>query len=69
MSAAVQEVAQPSDQAGKRVATLIAQLALRGHVVHRIQGGGFLVTRHSMHRHCVDVESLEAFARQVGAIT
>lgn len=68
MSAAVQERTQPVTTADKRAATLQAQLALRGHVVHRIQGGGFLVTRYNMHRHCGDVESLEAFARQVGAI-
>lgn len=49
----------------KRVATLIAQLALAGHSVHKLQDG-FLVTRWGMSRNCPDLASLVGFARQIG---
>jgi hypothetical protein len=53
----------------KRTATLIAVLAISGHAVHRKADGGFVVSRWNMARHCGDLDSLEAFAAQVGAIT
>jgi hypothetical protein len=52
----------------KLESTLIAQFALRGHAVHRLEAGGYLVSWHNCSRHCLDLEALEAFARQVGAI-
>lgn len=60
-------VVQPADL-GKAEATLMAQLALRGHATHKLTSGGFLVVRQGCSRHCSDIEALEAFARQVGAI-
>ena len=49
----------------KRLATLIAQMALAGHSVHKLQDG-FLVTRWGMSRNCPDLASLVGFARQIG---
>lgn len=54
--------------AEKHERTLIAQLALRGHAAHKLERGGYLVCWQGCSRHCGDLESLEAFARQVGAI-
>jgi len=52
----------------KHEATLTAQLALRGHAVHKLASGGYLVCWRGCTRHCGDLQSLEQFARQVGAI-
>lgn len=60
-------VAQPVDM-GKPVANLIAQYAMRGHIVHRLADGGFLVVKHGMCRECKDLQALEAFARQTGVV-
>lgn len=49
----------------KRLANIIAQMALAGHQVHRLEHG-FLVTRWGMSRHCPDLGSLAGFARQLG---
>lgn len=48
--------------------TLIAALALRGHEVHTLASGGFLVCRWGQSRACPSLEALQVFARQVGAI-
>ena len=48
-----------------RLANIIAQLALAGHQVHRLEHG-FLVTRWAMSRHCPDLRSLIGFARVLG---
>lgn len=61
-------VAPAQATTSKREATIIAALALKGHAVHRLATGGFLVSRWTGTRHCQDVESLDAFARQVGAL-
>lgn len=58
-------VGEPTDQS-KRAATLLAQLALKGHAVHRLEGGAFLVTRWGLVRRCDDLEALQDFARQMG---
>jgi hypothetical protein len=50
----------------KRLATIIAQMVMAGHQVHRLEHG-FLVTRWGMSRHCPDLGSLAGFARQIGA--
>jgi hypothetical protein len=50
----------------KRMATVIAQLALAGHQVHRLERG-WIVTRWGMTKVCSDLGALVAFARQVGA--
>lgn len=56
------------EQERKHEATLMAKLALRGHAVHRIATGGYLVCRHGYVKHCADLEALQAFAWQVGAV-
>ncbi len=53
--------------ADKRVNTAIARLAMKGHAVHRLAHGGFLVTRWTLTRECVDIDALEAFLGQIGA--
>lgn len=58
-------VGEPTDQS-KRTATLKAQFALKGHAVHRLEGGAFLVTRWGLVRACRDLDELETFARQIG---
>lgn len=50
---------------GKRVATLIAQLALAGHAVHRLEGGSFLVCHWGLVRSCPDLAALEDFAKRM----
>jgi len=67
MSAAVVDVAADV-LPEKHEATLTAALALRGHAVHKLASGGFLVCWQGHSRHCGDLESLQAFARQVGAV-
>ena len=50
----------------KAIATLIAQLALAGHAVHRAQSDGFIVTKWGQTRYCANFAELAAFARQLG---
>lgn len=52
---------------GKHLATLTAQLALRGFSVYEVVGGGYFVGHWSMTRYCPQLADLDAFARQVGA--
>jgi hypothetical protein len=52
----------------KEFATLRAQYALRGHVVHQLIGGGYLVCRHGHAFHAPDLSALRAFAVRVGVI-
>lgn len=47
---------------------LIAKLEAKGHAVQINRSGGYLVSRWSMSRHCIDLESLWHFAKQVGVI-
>lgn len=62
-------VAEPITHASTKLAsTLQAALALKGHQCHVLATGGFLVLWQGHSRHCGDLDSLEAFARQVGAI-
>lgn len=51
----------------KRLATLKAQLALRGFQVHDVSTGGYFVSRWNLTKYCPAIDDLEAFARQVGA--
>ncbi|MDZ4397975.1 hypothetical protein [Hydrogenophaga sp.] len=62
MSAAL---AQAVDQ--KRLATLKAQLALKGFQVHDVTTGGWFVSRWNLTKFCPALADLEAFASQVGA--
>lgn len=50
----------------KDTAALVDRLRLAGHDVRQDQSGGFLVSRWGMSRHCLDAESLFAFAKQIG---
>lgn len=50
----------------KVTATLIAQLALAGHAVHKAQDGGFIVTKWGQTRYCANLAELAAFAQQLG---
>lgn len=52
----------------KAVATLMAQLAIAGHAVHRAADGGYLACRHGCVRFCRDLAELEKFAILVGAV-
>lgn len=70
-------VTQPLEER-KHEATLMAKLALQGHAVyrvaqdtriaHQVPKDSYIVTRWGMVRHCPDIEALDAFARQVGAV-
>lgn len=51
---------------GKRLATLRAQLALEGFVLHEADEGSFLVSRWGQSRALANLEAVIAFLRQVG---
>lgn len=51
---------------GKAIATQIAHLALAGHAVHQLTGGGYLVSKYSYTHHAKDFAALQAFARKLG---
>lgn len=51
----------------KRLTNIIAQMAMAGHQVHRLEDG-FLVCRWGMSRHCPDLAALVAFGRILGAM-
>ena len=53
------------DEVSKREATLIAEFALSGHTVHRIESG-YLVCRWAFTRHCADVAELTAHSTDGG---
>ncbi len=52
--------------ADKATATIIARLALEGHVVQRGRSGDFTASRWGLSCYCQDVAALQAFARLVG---
>ncbi|NVO05807.1 MAG: hypothetical protein HXX19_07685 [Rhodoferax sp.] len=51
---------------GKAFSTLLAQFALRGHAVHPLADGGYLVSKYGMTHHAPDLAGLQAFAERVG---
>lgn len=53
---------------GKAVATQIAALAIRGHAVHHLQDGGYLVCKYGYTHHALDFAALQAFARKLGVM-
>jgi hypothetical protein len=58
------------DDGSKALATLTAQLAIAGHAVHGLDGGGYLVVATKwagMCKQVPDLRALAAFARQIGA--
>ena len=50
----------------KAVATQIAELALSGHAVHKLQCGDFLVCKWGYSHYAQDFDALLAFARKLG---
>jgi hypothetical protein len=68
-SARIFSVEEIPGNAAKRLATLKAVLALRGHEVLALDGGAFLVARWGLTRRCADLTELHDFAQQIGAIT
>ena len=50
----------------KAIATQVAELAIRGHAVHQLKDGGFLVCKYGLTFHAVDFAALQAFARRLG---
>ena len=59
---------QDADLEAKATETLIEKLTRAGHTVHAEKSGGYTVSRWSMTRHCLDRESLRAFAGQLGVL-
>ena len=51
---------------GKVIATQVAQLAIRGHAVHPLKDGGFLVCEYGYCYAASDFADLQAFARRLG---
>ena len=50
----------------KEIPTQIAQLALAGHTVHKLQRGDFLVCKYGYSHYAQDFEALQAFAQKLG---
>ena len=50
----------------KAIATQIAELAIRGHAVHKLKDGGFLVCKYGHTFEAIDFAELQAFARRLG---
>lgn len=55
------------DDAAKALATLRALLALQGHRLYELAGGGYLVTKWGMTRELRHLQAVLQFAAQVGA--
>lgn len=51
---------------GKAIAAQVAQLAIRGHAVHQLKDGGFLVCKYGYCYAASDFADLQAFARRLG---
>ncbi|MBW7833310.1 MAG: hypothetical protein H3C29_08845 [Simplicispira suum] len=51
---------------GKAIATQVAELAIRGHAVHPLKDGGFLVCKYGYCYAANDFADLQAFARRLG---
>lgn len=65
--AAIVMPAEKTGNSAKRLATLKAALALKGHEVHTLTDGAFLVARWGLTRRCADLAELQDFAQQIGA--
>ena len=50
----------------KAIATQVAELVIRGHAVHQLKDGGFLVCKYGHTFHAHDFAELQAFARRLG---
>ena len=49
----------------KAIATQVAKLAIRGHAVHQLKDGEFLVCKYGHTFHAADFAELQAFARRL----
>lgn len=52
----------------KRVATLTAALALRGHALYRLADGSFLAVWRGWSRQLADLQAVERFAAALGVV-
>jgi hypothetical protein len=50
----------------KAIATQAAELAIRGHAVHQLKDGGFLVCKYGQIFHANGFAELQAFTRRLG---
>lgn len=50
----------------KAIATQVAELAIRGHAIHQLKDGGFLVRKYGQTFHVNYFPELPAFARRLG---
>ena len=62
------EILEPNSTQSKAEFTLIAKLALASHCVHRLAGGGFLVTKYGLVYEAKTFADLEAFAVRLGVV-
>jgi hypothetical protein len=53
-------------QHSKAITTLIAELALAGHTVHKLRCGDFLVCKYGYSHYAQDFDALQAFASKLG---
>ena len=53
-------------QHSKAITTLIAELALAGHAVHKLRCGDFLVWKYGYSHYAQDFDALQAFACKLG---
>ncbi len=63
----IQSDVDADDTRRKALATIKAQLAIRGYALHEIVDG-FLICRWNLVKHAHDLRAVVEFARQVGAI-
>lgn len=59
-------IVAPTENLSKALATVKAELAIKGHAVFDLSDGAFLVTRWGLTRRCADLAGLQDFARQIG---
>jgi hypothetical protein len=50
----------------KAISTQVALLAIKGHQVHRLADGGFLVSKYGFTYLAENFEALQAFAKRLG---
>lgn len=58
-----------NDAERKALATLTAQLAIRGYALHQLADGSLMVSRWNLSRSMADLSAARAFLRQVGGAT
>ena len=60
------EIVPDAIEDSKRFANLAARAALAGHQLHQT-AGGYMLTRWSHSRHCVDLDTVQAVLQRMGA--